>query len=359
MWLSVILPVYNTSDCLCETLTSIEMQYDKEGVQFILVDDGSTDASSEYLDQFYNKYKDQTILIRQKNSGLSAARNAGLNAANGTYIYFMDGDDCLCENAFSSFRKMAEMNKTFDLASFCAETFSHNSGEVLRHLTDEFIGRKVFAGPKDICDFSLRAYVMGGTILRHAVWNKLYRADIIRSNRIVFKPTFEIGAEDLLFNLEYLSCCKRIEYVSDCIYRYRVNRPTSIMGQYDGKVMIKRSFRLFSLYRRFLIERNPGILNETYKGKPLYNALIYAFIISANRQFYRMKATDLVELFCEREKDKDISYLCELVRTTGKDSEIKNVMFEDEYRGFMRHRFLILHPYIGKFIAPIYEKIRH
>lgn len=357
-WLSVIVPVYNTGSCLLETLSSIEMQEDKEGVQFVLVDDGSTDGSEEHLKRFRDSYREQTVLIRQQNRGLSAARNMGLMAAEGTYIYFMDGDDCLCPGAFSAFKQISEDENASDLVNFNAITFSHNSGESVEELKESLTGTKTFSDPRDICDFSMRAYVMGGTILRHVVWNKLYRMSIIRKNNIYFRPTSEIGAEDMLFNLEYLSCCKSIRYDDTCIYRYRVERAASIMGRFDGRVMTKRFFMLATAYRIFLVSHFPGILQETYKEHSLYSIYVFALLFLINRQFYRMPAPELVEMFRNGKDNLDIACLRELIRVGGGQKDMKMVMYKDEYRGFRRHRFLILHPYIGKVIAPIYEMIR-
>lgn len=91
--ISVIVPVYNTERYLEECVQSILNQTYSE-IEVILVDDGSTDGSGEICDRF--AAKDQRVkVIHQKNSGLSGARNSGLDVCSGLYITFVDADDAL------------------------------------------------------------------------------------------------------------------------------------------------------------------------------------------------------------------------------------------------------------------------
>ena len=87
---SVIIPAYNASEYLSQTLESVLVQTYSD-FEIILVDDGSTDET----DQVIAKYSSHLNLIQQENKGLSAARNAGLNMAIGEYLVFLDADDLL------------------------------------------------------------------------------------------------------------------------------------------------------------------------------------------------------------------------------------------------------------------------
>ena len=88
---SVIVPVYNCKDYLPKCIKSILNQTYPQ-IQLVLVDDGSSDESGEICDAF--AAKDSRIqVIHQKNQGVSAARNAGLDAASGEYLLFVDSDD--------------------------------------------------------------------------------------------------------------------------------------------------------------------------------------------------------------------------------------------------------------------------
>lgn len=92
---SIIVPVYNTSGCLELCVDSLLGQT-YHNLQIILVDDGSTDGSGEICDAFAQR-DPRVQVIHQENKGVSSARNAGLDAARGDYIYFVDGDDRVTE----------------------------------------------------------------------------------------------------------------------------------------------------------------------------------------------------------------------------------------------------------------------
>ena len=96
--LSVIVPVYNCEKYLKETLESISNQTFKD-IEIICVNDGSTDDSVKVVEEF-TKQDDRVRIINKENGGLSSARNAGLDAAKGKYVAFVDGDDLLDSNAF-------------------------------------------------------------------------------------------------------------------------------------------------------------------------------------------------------------------------------------------------------------------
>jgi glycosyltransferase involved in cell wall biosynthesis len=95
--ISIIIPTFNRGWILTEAIDSVLSQ-DFSDYELIVVDDGSTDNTSNIID----KYKESLIVIRQKNSGVSAARNRGITAASGRYIAFLDSDDFWLPNKLTS-----------------------------------------------------------------------------------------------------------------------------------------------------------------------------------------------------------------------------------------------------------------
>ena len=88
---SVIIPIYNIEQYVTKCVESV-LNQSVSGMQIILVDDGSTDASGKICDSFAES-NSEIVTIHKKNGGLSSARNAGLDSATGEYISFIDGDD--------------------------------------------------------------------------------------------------------------------------------------------------------------------------------------------------------------------------------------------------------------------------
>ncbi len=95
--ISVIIPVYNRADYIKRGVDSVLAQKDVN-FELILVDDGSTDSSPEIIDEYAKKYSN-VIAFHQKNVGVSAARNKGIEICNGDYVFFLDSDDYIVEGA--------------------------------------------------------------------------------------------------------------------------------------------------------------------------------------------------------------------------------------------------------------------
>ena len=96
--ISIIIPVYNVEQYIEECLNSVANQTMTEGLECIIVDDCGQDNSMEIARQFVNRYNGAVefrIVYREKNGGLSAARNTGIEAAQGEYVYFLDSDDTI------------------------------------------------------------------------------------------------------------------------------------------------------------------------------------------------------------------------------------------------------------------------
>ena len=98
VFVSIIIPVFNAAPYLDKCLSSVTNQRLKN-IEIICVDDGSTDRSLEILSK-YEKNDARIRIIRQKNSGVSAARNKGILNAKGEYIAFLDADDFVDKNTY-------------------------------------------------------------------------------------------------------------------------------------------------------------------------------------------------------------------------------------------------------------------
>ena len=128
---SIIMPVYNREDFLKEAVDSIILQsYGIENIEIVLVDDGSTDSSPEICEAYASKYPDQIKIIHQVNQGASAARNAGVKAATGEWLNFLDSDDRLSKNALMEVARFIKRHKNeTDVIALPIFFFGERSGE--------------------------------------------------------------------------------------------------------------------------------------------------------------------------------------------------------------------------------------
>ena len=221
---SIIVPVYNVERYLRQCLDSLVNQT-YQNIEIICVDDGSTDASSEILTEYALK-NSKVRVIRQENSGLSAARNVGFSFATGEYVMYVDSDDwidvCTCEKAVF---KAEEHAADLVMWPYIREFPNRSAPKVI------FSEEKTFHAA-ECRELQRRMVGLLGTELAHpenadalcTVWGKLYLRELIAQNDIHFTDLQRIGTyEDGLFNLHYLAHVKNATYIPDYLSHYRKN----------------------------------------------------------------------------------------------------------------------------------------
>ena len=208
MKLSVICPVYNTEKYLRTCLESIQRQTLND-FEVLLVDDGSTDASSKICDDFCNndlRFK----CVHKENGGVSAARNMGLSIATGKYVFFADSDDYLEQTAFENLFDAAEKNQS----EIVCGSYRICRGQKRREVfLDE--------GPLLI----LRKTDMQGWFF---LWNKLFLRSFLCDSGIRFREDIKIS-EDGLFIFQLLMRTTKIYCIKSIVYNYLL-RAGSAMG---------------------------------------------------------------------------------------------------------------------------------
>lgn len=134
--ISVIIPAYNIEDLLEKCVTSVASQdYPKELLQIIVVDDGSTDGTPHIADELARKYSNVQV-IHKENGGSSSARNAGIEAATGDYLGFVDSDDYISGVMYSTMMEAALRNNA-DMVQIARDEISE-SGDKLPDVLEPF-----------------------------------------------------------------------------------------------------------------------------------------------------------------------------------------------------------------------------
>ena len=122
---SVVIPAYNVAEYINQTIASVREQSYKNW-ELIVVDDGSTDRTLEVIAESVKQIRQHVVVHHQENGGLSAARNSGVKLATGEYVYFLDSDDLLPQNALLRFVELSYQN-ALDVLSFSAVNFADDS----------------------------------------------------------------------------------------------------------------------------------------------------------------------------------------------------------------------------------------
>lgn len=219
---SIIIPVWNTSDTVRHMISSVLAQ-SFEDYELILVDDGSTDDTLSVL-QAIEKSDKRVRVFTKANGGPSSARNLGLEKAQGFYIQFYDGDDNIDVDALKSVTSTINGDMSDLIVSGWQIDLQSPDGLIK--------GYKYINPPRQIVDTNIPTHVIrslgqDGTL--YNLWNKLFRADIIRDNHLRFREDLRFG-EDLLFSLEYMRYVTKISIIPDITYHYQVNSGTSVFA---------------------------------------------------------------------------------------------------------------------------------
>ena len=213
MTFSVIIPAYNCAGTLESTVRSIQLSglYDYE---IILVDDGSTDGTAALCDELSGKFA-EIRCVHQENAGVSAARNRGIDEAQGEYLWFVDADDTVDEGSLADAAKVAEEQKP-DMLIFGMSFDFYHKGKVYRResLVPPYDGEILLEQLKS----HFKEFYECNSLT--PVWNKFCRKDIIVEHKIAFHKDM-ILMEDFLFVLELLAHCENIYCVPKAIYRYK------------------------------------------------------------------------------------------------------------------------------------------
>lgn len=216
--ISVIVPVYNVEKYLNQCVDSLINQKYKN-LEIILVDDGSTDASSGLCD-LWSKRDKRVHVIHQSNQGLAAARNTGLDYANGEYIGFVDSDDYILPNMYQTMLDNLLEAKA-DLSIISYERENPDGSTYCNALPNQ-----------KIIMTSLEAfmYVNQRGYFYVAPWDKLAKRTLFENLRY---PTDATHTEDAPVAYSLLDRANRIVYDSTPLYRYRMTENGQSKGITD------------------------------------------------------------------------------------------------------------------------------
>ena len=265
---SVIVPVYNVEKFIDKCLNSIVNQTLKE-IEIIVVNDGSPDNSQKIIDKYVKKYPDKIKSYIKENGGQGSARNYGLKKATGEYIGYVDSDDFVEKDMYKKLYNKAKENN-YDIV-VCG---NYNVSEDYQNKNiDAFINNY---------NTDLENIFFG----KMAVWNKIYKRDILIKNKLEFKE--KVWYEDLAFTLKAIMNSNTFAFIDEPLYDYLI-REGSTMNNSN----VQRNLEILDAFNDILsyIQHNK---KEEYFSKIEFLAIDHIYI-SAIVRVLKAEADDKVK----------------------------------------------------------------
>lgn len=222
--ISVIVPIYKAESFLSECINSIVNQSFRD-IEIVLVDDGSPDNCPKICDEYAEK-DSRIVVIHQKNGGISAARNAGIEAAKGKYISFCDSDDFFDEDFLSTlYSVMKERNADIVTCRFKGiypdrTVVKSNTGNIIEYTNLEAMD-ELFFGEGPMPEVRLKINVVS--------WNKLYTKELFDNIRF---PVGEMN-DDVGTAYKLVHAAKKIVYIDKPLYNYRMTEESATRGGFN------------------------------------------------------------------------------------------------------------------------------
>ena len=239
MKLSIIVPVYKIRRYLQRCIESI-LQQTYTDYELILVDDGSPDGCGSVCDRFAQEC-DKVKVIHKKNGGLSSARNAGIAAAKGEYITFVDGDDTIASGTYYYNMRILMSNPDIDILEYpVTKNYESPQSEVLSFKPEKVSGNDIFPD-----------WIKRKGYEHSFSWNKIYRAELFNFVRF---PEGEVFEDTFITPTLYESAYN--VYYSDCGFYYYYKNEGSITSSHSFKSQFFLYRNSVSLYEK---------VNDTYK----------------------------------------------------------------------------------------------
>lgn len=312
---TVVIPVYNTKEYLEKCVSSIiEQTY--QNIEVLLVDDGSTDGSSDLCDVLAEKDK-RVRVIHKINGGAATARNLGIDEAEGKYIMFVDSDDWLDTDAVKTLVEHADKND-LDVIRFNYVREFEGKQLVKRNT---FLEERVYSGDEclKVCRQILGltgnelAHPESMNFLASSGFN-MYRKSILQNTGARFIPIQEIGSfVDGLFNFSVFMNVRRFEFIDKPYYHYRKTNENAATAGYR-KNYVPRQLVLFEKIKNIIGNDNQDFFQEAFNNRMVFSTMEISFNALRNRASFTEKYKEIKSVlkhpeFREAYKKFDLKYL--------------------------------------------------
>lgn len=229
--ISIIMPVYNSEKYLRDAIDSI-LEQSFSDFELLLIDDGSKDGCGTICDE-YSKKDARVITVHQENTGMCGARNRGIEMARGEYIAFSDNDDIFLPGLLEvNYRVAKEYNA--DMVKYGRRTLHVQDGEFFNEHIRQFPFQVL--EKNDLPDEYVRCR---NRDILNAVWDGIYRKDILLKNTIRFDTRLRFGEEDTIFCMQFYMHMNRLVLNEGVFYQHYVRLGHSASTKFHVGAMDK------------------------------------------------------------------------------------------------------------------------
>ena len=285
--ISVIIPFFNAEAHLSKCLRSLMDQDISEPLEILLINDCSTDNSLEIIKNF--NFPNIKIFSLEKNSGPSAARNKGIEKANGEYLFFLDADDFILKETLNLLLKKA---KTGNISLVFCDKKRIESSIDNRDNNFAYISNKDFSKSDIIEEIKKRVSDPNHTLGVIGCHGKLIKYSILLENNIKFEEKLRF-MEDEIFMIDILGCSNKVSYVRKQLYINNINHNvSSARSEAFNHTFPSSNFKIMnSHYKESLIRKNCNKEEvNNYKKQALIFYIIYA-LISYSLSIFKKKVS--------------------------------------------------------------------
>lgn len=287
MRVSIIIPVYNVEKYIVECLQSVANQTDADKIECIVVDDCGSDNSfavaREWVSRYNSEVKEKSVnfklVQREKNGGLSAARNTGIEASEGKYLFFLDSDDTIKPNCIELMCSLVKKYGGVDIVQGCYDSKS-------KMLTDFIYTMPEFSNDRRFIKRMILDYDKFPVMAQ----NRLVRRSFITENNLYFKEG--IIHEDNYWSFFISKYIRSLAICSIPTYYYRPN-PNGIMAQKERN----QETKAFTTFIRDFSANIDSLAEGAQKRLILYN-----LITLLDNQYYadEEERIELIDLFADK-----------------------------------------------------------
>lgn len=315
---TIIIPIYNVEPYIEQCLQSVANQTMTEGIECILVDDCGTDKSVQIAEDFINDYQCNImfgLLHHEQNRGLSAARNTGIRAAKGEYVYFLDSDDTITVDCLAGFMKIIKEHPGVDLIQGLIDQDSPYMNQ---------FATKEFPSYTDDCNYIKRA-LLDYNELPVCAANKMVRRQLIIDHELFFKEG--IIHEDNYWSYFLAKYVKSLAIYPKKCYLYTEN-PVSITKAVNREKEIRSS--------KVIIEDFCSHIDSTLKGEQKANILRFMNGVINNRYY-------------ENEEQKEKLFNCLYSECNTIEKSLLRLWYNTKNNSAFKAKFFILSVRIFRF----------